>query len=425
MERLQRLTFSQTERLSECRFSLALGVKGPRNQIGNCLKFARKILAVKQCIWRFFHEPYAWFADKNQFEPCVIPMIAQADFLFSCDAFTYADATHPDYPLFSSALTQLGCDHQRVAVFYLIVNEQKIGQVIFFDEIETPFAQEDLDLVAELLTSMLLYAELKFDFQELKETYEELSALNFSRTKFFQVIAHDLRAPFHGLLGFSEVLAEEHDTLSSTEVEHMAGYLNDTAKSTYQLLENLLNWAMAEGGRFVYHPINFKLKQVTQIVKNVLTSLAKQKNIELIEDVDDDIYVYADMNMLTSILQNLTSNALKFTTVDGSGKVSISARLDAGFVAISIVDTGLGMTQAQLEQVFEPRLKLSLKGTAGEKGTGLGLVLCKRFVDLNQGEISVHSKEGQGTTFVVKIPLAHDTHVHLKSTVAEKKCIDC
>ena len=205
----------------------------------------------------------------------------------------------------------------------------------------------------------------------------------------------------------------------------MASYLNDTAKSTYHLLENLLNWAMAEGGRFVYHPINFKLKQITHIVRDVLISLATQKNIELVEDVADDLFVCADMNMLTSILQNLTSNALKFTPIDGTGKVSLSACKDGDYISISIADTGMGMSQPQLEKVFEPRLKLSLKGTAGEKGTGLGLVLCKRFVDFNQGQISVTSKEGQGTTFVVKIPAATDSHTALQAQPQKKHYTNC
>ncbi|MBV7619152.1 HAMP domain-containing histidine kinase, partial [Escherichia coli] len=150
-------------------------------------------------------------------------------------------------------------------------------------------------------------------------------ALNFSKTKFFQIIAHDLRAPFHGLLGFSEVLAQERETLDDSSVQNIADYLYDTAQSTYNLLESLLNWAMAEGGRFIYHPINFKLQQSSQIVCDVLNSLAAKKNIQLINQIDDDIKVYADINMITSVIQNLVSNALKFTPTDGTGKVTLRA----------------------------------------------------------------------------------------------------
>ncbi len=234
--------------------------------------------------------------------------------------------------------------------------------------------------------------------------------MNFSKTKFFQIIAHDLRAPFHGLLGFSEVLAQERETLDDSSIQNIADYLFDTAQSTYNLLESLLNWAMAEGGRFVYHPINFELKQSIKIVCDVLKSLAIKKNIELIDQVEEGIKVYADINMITSVIQNLVSNALKFTFTDGTGKVILRAEQTETSVDIYIQDTGLGMTAQQLETLFEPKLTVSFKGTAGEKGIGLGLVLCKRFVDLNHGQIVVESKEGVGTTFKVSLPIATSSH---------------
>ena len=130
----------------------------------------------------------------------------------------------------------------------------------------------------------------------------------------------------------------------------------------------------------------------------------------MIDQVTEDIRIFADINMLTSVLQNLTSNALKFTPVDGTGQVIMSAQVYEQHVELSVTDTGLGMTEQQVQHVFEPRIKTSLKGTAGERGTGLGLVLCKRFVDMNHGEIRVRSKEGQGTTFTVTLPKAQDEH---------------
>ncbi len=124
------------------------------------------------------------------------------------------------------------------------------------------------------------------------------------------------------------------------------------------------------------------------------------------------------MNMVTSLIQNLVSNALKFTDIDGLGVVSIRAEKQGRHVAIYIQDTGLGMTDEQMAELFHPRLTVSLKGTAGEKGAGLGLVLCKRFVDLNHGEISVSSKEGEGTTFKVLLPAASE---HIDECVEQPK----
>ena len=145
---------------------------------------------------------------------------------------------------------------------------------------------------------------------------------------------------------------------------------------------------------------------------DILKSLAIKKNIQLINEVDENLKIYADMHMITSLIQNLVSNALKFTDIDGSGKVYIGAKSEGDFVAITIKDSGLGMTEEQIQNLFQPRITASFKGTAGEKGAGLGLTLCKRFVDLNQGQISVSSQEGDGTTFKVLLP-AEREHVDL------------
>ena len=165
---------------------------------------------------------------------------------------------------------------------------------------------------------------------------------------------------------------------------------------------------MAEGGRFVYHPINFKLRQITNIVTDILKTLAIKKNIQLINEVDENLKVYADMNMITSVIQNLVSNALKFTDVDGTGKVYIQAQHKGTYVEIYVKDTGLGMTQQQINDLFQPRITISYKGTAGEKGAGLGLSLCKRFVEMNLGEINVSSNEGEGTVFTVLLPIERE-----------------
>ena len=210
------------------------------------------------------------------------------------------------------------------------------------------------------------------------------------------------------MLGFSEILAKERDTLDESSIQNIADYLYDTSQSTYNLLESLLNWAMAEGGRFVYHPINFKLRQITNIVTDILKTLAIKKNIQLINEVDENLKVYADINMMTSVIQNLVSNALKFTDVDGSGKVYIQAQNKGTYIEVYVKDTGLGMTQEQIKDLFQPRVKMSFKGTAGEKGAGLGLSLCKRFVEMNLGEINVTSHEGEGTVFTVLLPIERE-----------------
>ena len=400
---------SATEQLSACKLSLLLGVFTSNNRVEGFLKFARGILQANRGILCFHHEPYIWYSSTEGFKAFQAKKEANLASFFEGD--TILTTPHKNYAAFSKHIDDLGVEHQRIVGFDLKINHtESIGQVILFDEHNEPFDQKNLELVHEFAMSLINIIELRSDYAELKELYEQQSALNFSKTKFFQIIAHDLRAPFHGLIGFSEVLAQERDTLDESNIQSIADYLLDTSQSTYNLLESLLNWAMAEGGRFVYHPINFNLKQSSKIVFDVLNGLAMNKDIQLIDRVPDDLKVYADINMVTSVLQNLVSNALKFTHMDGTGKVTISAEQSADFVDIYIQDTGLGMTASQIDELFSPRLTISFKGTAGEKGTGLGLVLCKRFVDLNQGTISVQSKEGAGTTFKVSLPIASNTH---------------
>ena len=403
---------SETEQLSACKLSLLLGVFGADNRITDFLKFARSMLQTDYAILAFKGEPYIWFSS----DAGCRPFLSEADERVNV-FFEQTDLITPEHPIYAEAsayMQNLGMTHRRMLAVDLCDNEDSVGHVYLFDQKDAAFDQKSIVIVREFIQSLMGIIRLRLENAELKELYEQQEALNFSKTKFFQIIAHDLRAPFHGLLGFSEILAKERDTLDEQGIQDISEYVFDTAQSTYNLLENLLNWAMAEGGRFVYHPINFALSQSTKIVTDVLGSLAVKKNIQLINQVDDQIKVYADINMMTSVIQNLVSNALKFTHNDGTGKVIIRAEEEGQHVHIYIQDTGLGMTKTQIETLFEPKITFSRQGTLGEKGTGLGLVLCKRFIDLNQGSVSVHSKEGEGTLFKVSLPIAGQKHQALE-----------
>ncbi len=148
------------------------------------------------------------------------------------------------------------------------------------------------------------------------------------------------------------------------------------------------------------------------------------KILQLIDRVPDDLKIFCRYNMVTSVIQNLVSNALKFTHMHGEGVVTIDAKQRDDFIDIYIQDMGLGMTLGQIESLLEPKLTVSFKGTAGEKGTGLGLVLCKRFVDLNKGEISVTSKEGVGSTFIVSLPRSNSAHQALSLEHPSKNLVN-
>lgn len=419
--KIQKLNLSQTDLLSACQFPLLLGITSSNNQLKNLIRYTAKVLQVGHALLFFKHEPYIWYYFNNE-----LFAIEQKNIHSFEDDFQHHiqfDETHPSYSKVLQYLQQFG-DYQRAVGFNFQGHEQYVslidipnftsdamsfGHVIFFDERSEPFTALQKELVLEYCLGLVHYLKLKQDYVELKELYEQQQALNFSQTKFLSIISHDLRAPFHGLLGFSEVLATELEQLNPKSVQEIAIYLYDTSKSTYQLLENLLHWSMAEGGRFVYHPMQFKLKQVTDIVYDVLKHIALQKNIQLKMNVPSDLFIYADMHMLTSIIQNLLSNALKFTTTDGHGEVSLSAELVENSIKIKVKDNGLGMSAEQLKQLFQPRIRISMHGTAGEKGTGLGLSLSKRFVELNHGELHVESQEGKGSCFTLTLPRFAET----------------
>ncbi len=405
----QRLELNQVEQLSACRISLLLGLNAEQNYIEQFFRFSLRLLNCKKALLTFNQEPYFWHRCP---EGMTAISFKPSKHLKQCFAKQQTiNHLHPSYQNLINYLKELNIECSRaLSVHLLHPDKTSMGFAVFFDDDAATFEDDDIQLLLDYCSTFMQQVELKFNYEELNELYEQQVAINSSKTKFFSIISHDLRAPFHGLLGFSEVLAKERETLDESSIQNIADYLYDTSQSTYNLLESLLTWAMAEGGRFVYHPINFKLRQVSNIVCDVLHTLALKKNIELVNGVPDDLNIYADINMMTSVIQNLVSNALKFTDVDGSGKVFIEARQVDTNVEITVRDTGLGMTEQQMANLFHPRITASFKGTAGEKGAGLGLSLCKRFVEINQGQITVSSKEGVGTTFKVQLPSVQESH---------------
>jgi signal transduction histidine kinase len=405
---IQLLELQQADKLSACKISLSLGLNSDQNLLGQFLQFNRKLMQASTALLAFHQEPYIWHSCNEKLQAVDVSKIAKSlNTLFVNGDLI--DREHPQYQTLLAFLSPFNRKIQTaIAVHLRHPDQTSLGYIVLFDEVAQGFTELQTQLLQAHCRNFMQQLELKLNHDELKELYEQEEALNFSKTKFFSIISHDLRAPFHGLLGFSEILAKERDTLDESSIQNIADYLYDTSQSTYNLLESLLNWAMAEGGRFVYHPINFKLRQITNIVTDILKTLAIKKNIQLINEVDENLKVYADINMMTSVIQNLVSNALKFTDVDGSGKVYIQAQNKGTYIEVYVKDTGLGMTQEQIKDLFQPRVKMSFKGTAGEKGAGLGLSLCKRFVEMNLGEINVTSHEGEGTVFTVLLPIERE-----------------
>jgi signal transduction histidine kinase len=231
----------------------------------------------------------------------------------------------------------------------------------------------------------------------LKESNEELKLLNTTKDKFFSIIAHDLRKPFESLLSYSELLAKEIESLSHEEIIIFSKGLNDNLKNLYDLLENLLHWSMMQRNMLEYKPINLNLCDVVNKIIGISNQSAIDKIISISNNVDTGTFVYADVDMLRSVVQNLIINAIKFTQTRGQIIVSSTEKDD--FVEVSVQDTGIGIESEKSSELFNFNTIFTTKGTAGEKGTGLGLPLCKEFVQRNDGKIWVESELGKGSKF--------------------------
>ncbi|TAL70632.1 MAG: sensor histidine kinase [Bacteroidetes bacterium] len=231
----------------------------------------------------------------------------------------------------------------------------------------------------------------------------ELKELNASKDKFFSIIAHDLKAPFNSIIGLSGILKEELKSGGPAAIEEYAGLINTSAVQTFRLLENLLEWANSQRGKIVFKPGPIILRELYTEEFSSLNDMATAKNIELIRSFQDDLKIIADKNMLKTILRNLISNAIKFT--HKNGRVEVKAITDNSHVEISVSDNGLGMTKETVAKLFRIDSDISTPGTENEKGTGLGLILCKEFIERHGGKIWVESESGKGSIFKFILPL--------------------
>jgi len=233
-----------------------------------------------------------------------------------------------------------------------------------------------------------------------------LEELNTTRDKFFSIIAHDLRSPFNGIIGLLDVLIENIQQENYADIDSYLRCIKSSARNTLDLLENLLDWARSQTGKMAFRPEAMAVQRLIVNVIDVLSSGARIKNIPIFyQESDADIPdVYADPRLVTTVLRNLISNAIKFTPLNG--QIKIHTRVFAQQLEISIADTGVGIKEEILPQLFQLDANIKTDGTENESGTGLGLILCKEFVEKHGGQIWDHSKEGKGSTFAFSIPLS-------------------
>ncbi len=241
--------------------------------------------------------------------------------------------------------------------------------------------------------------------QQVQERTAELQTANASKDKFFSIIAHDLRVPFTGLIGMTQIFSDNLESFSQDEIHEGLNSLQLTTQTVYTLLENLLTWSRLQRGVVEFFPQDIFLEDVANLNIDLLHANASQKGISLVAEVAEDAQAYADQNMIDTVIRNLMSNAVKFTSKGGTITVSATVHDDEDVVEVAVSDTGLGIPEEDLAKLFQIDVKYSQPGTAGEPGTGLGLILCKELVEKNGGTIWVESEYGQGTTFRFTIPM--------------------
>jgi signal transduction histidine kinase len=264
-------------------------------------------------------------------------------------------------------------------------------------------------IVVVLLVVALIYllSKEKKLASELKNKTAELYDLNVSKDKFFSIIAHDLKNPFNVLVSYTSILKSDLEMFSKSELNQIVSDLNQAAENGFNLLQNLLLWTRSQTNRIQIYKSYFVLLEIFNQVKALVDLNLIAKNQTLTTDIDPELLVYADKDMISTVLRNLIFNAIKFSP-KGS-EIFVRSAVVGSTVKIDVIDAGVGMPEEKLGNLFSVDKNSSTSGTDGETGTGLGLVICREFIEKNGGEITVKSKEGSGSVFSFIIPIQSES----------------
>lgn len=251
-----------------------------------------------------------------------------------------------------------------------------------------------------------------YNITERKNAERELLELNNAKDKLFSIIAHDLKNPFFGIIGLTEILYEDFDEMDNTEKKQMLKEVNELARNTNDILENLLSWSRQQTGKMEFAPKDLNINQLIEENIEAVKHTARLKNITINDELNYTGFVFADANMTKTILRNLIANALKFSMPGGN--IIIITEEDGDWLKISVQDNGVGMDETTKEKLFRIDQSIKSTGTMGEKGTGLGLILCKEFVEKHGGTISVESEPGKGSKFTFSLPRSSKNNIGIQ-----------
>ena len=291
----------------------------------------------------------------------------------------------------------------------LKIADLTIGVLVVQDyEVEETYTEREQRVLEVIAYSISRSIERKRLEAERRDLIKNLEKLNSSKDKLFSLISHDLRSPFNSLLGFSEILTNEYESLTPEEIKEYIRAIYDSSKNLYGMTSNLLQYSRFQTGKIDFSPANLNLKKVVNECLKLLKGNFVKKQLNVIDDVSENLYVFADEEMLLSIIQNILSNAIKFTYKKGEIKISssvVSNGDDEGMVNISVEDSGIGISDGDIKRILEGD-PYTNPGTEKEFGTGLGLQLVRDFITKNGGQLTIKSKLNMGSTFNFTVPLS-------------------
>ena len=253
-----------------------------------------------------------------------------------------------------------------------------------------------------LLNRIATHLRIRQEMDGLEFRIRELEKSNRNKDRFYSILSHDLKAPFQGLVGLLELLHGEYESLTPREVREYIRNIHDSTKRTYRLLENLLEWSGFQAGQLPWTPQEINLKLLLEDTMGLFSIGARDKGISMSCQVDPEIRVFADLRMLASVIRNLIYNGIKYT--DRGGSITVRVRESVEYYEIVVEDTGVGIEPERLQVILREGEMLSTPGTAQESGSGLGLKLCRHFVEKNGGQFWVRSHPGEGSRFVISLP---------------------
>ncbi|MCZ6703175.1 MAG: hybrid sensor histidine kinase/response regulator, partial [Ignavibacteria bacterium] len=240
---------------------------------------------------------------------------------------------------------------------------------------------------------------------ELKRSTEDLVKLNETKDRFISIISHDLRTPFSSILGFTDLLAND-DELTDDERKQYVNYIQESSKSMLSLVNSLLDWTRLQTGRIKFEPERLEAKSLVDKIIHSMSGVAIQKGVEIYSTVATNRFIFGDSNLVNQVFSNILSNAIKFTSSGDKITISVKPATSLRFFEFSISDTGEGIKEENLNKLFTVDTKYTTEGTAGEKGSGLGLSLVNEIVEKHGGTVWAESEYGKGSTFKFTLPVA-------------------